>query len=123
MFTKPPILRTKNWGQNTTRRFTLTNAYTNQITKVADEDLRTKNCKQICASNKYRTKVGPGASNHRCPHAPLSLSAATSLQAPRSPHTPTLPGSMSHVIAHKFAKTFKVSTCDLCKKQMIYGKW
>ena len=46
---------------------------------------------------------------------------AAGLQAPRSPHTPTLPGSMSHMIAHKFAKTFKVSTCDFCNKQMIYG--
>ncbi|XP_043194375.1 kinase suppressor of Ras 2-like isoform X2 [Amphibalanus amphitrite] len=65
----------------------------------------------------------PGAAASPAPstvtHTPTK---STSLQAPRSPHTPTLmPGSMSHVIKHKFAKTFKVSTCDLCKKQMIYG--
>lgn len=33
---------------------------------------------------------------------------------PRSP-------IMGHMIAHRFIKKFKVGTCDLCHKQMIYG--
>ncbi|CAG0885668.1 unnamed protein product [Darwinula stevensoni] len=39
----------------------------------------------------------------------------------KSPRTPTLPGSMSHVIQHRFSKTVKVTTCDYCNKQMFYG--
>lgn len=36
------------------------------------------------------------------------------IPVPRSP-------IMGHMIAHRFIKKFKVGTCDLCHKQMIYG--
>uniref|UniRef100_A0AAR5PJD9 Kinase suppressor of Ras 2 n=1 Tax=Dendroctonus ponderosae TaxID=77166 RepID=A0AAR5PJD9_DENPD len=44
------------------------------------------------------------------------------LQVPKSPQTPPVKGSMAHQIAHRFTKTFKLSTdCDLCGLK-IFGK-
>ncbi|XP_063222865.1 kinase suppressor of Ras 2 [Bacillus rossius redtenbacheri] len=46
----------------------------------------------------------------------------STLQVPRSPHTPTISRGMGHVIAHRFTKTFKMmTTCDYCDKQMFIG--
>ncbi|KAF7411196.1 hypothetical protein HZH66_000092 [Vespula vulgaris] len=46
----------------------------------------------------------------------------TSLQVPKSPHTPVITRGMGHIIAHRFTKTFKMmTTCDYCDKQMFIG--
>ncbi|CAG0916602.1 unnamed protein product [Notodromas monacha] len=61
----------------------------------------------------------------KSPPGEPSGDGVTSLQVPRSPVTPTFPGlgigSMSHVIKHRFTKSFRVTTCDYCQKQMIIG--
>ncbi|KAL3272391.1 hypothetical protein HHI36_013868 [Cryptolaemus montrouzieri] len=48
---------------------------------------------------------------------------STSLQIPKSPHTPTtVVRNMTHQINHRFAKTFKmISTCMYCLKQIYFG--
>lgn len=43
----------------------------------------------------------------------LMLSIAT-LGVPKSPRTPTLPGSMVHNVQHRFMKTLKSATCGYC---------
>lgn len=44
------------------------------------------------------------------------------LQVPKSPQTPPIKVSMTHQIAHRFSKTFRlVAVCDLCPRE-IYGK-
>lgn len=45
----------------------------------------------------------------------------SNLTVPRSPCTPIVTRGMGHMIAHRFTKKFKVSTCDLCNKQMFFG--
>ncbi len=42
------------------------------------------------------------------------IDSSINIPVPRSP-------IMGHMIAHRFIKKFKVGTCDLCHKQMIYG--
>ncbi|XP_074642456.1 kinase suppressor of Ras 2-like isoform X2 [Tubulanus polymorphus] len=47
---------------------------------------------------------------------------SNSLPIPKSPKTPVGPcATMSHVIQHRFASTFKITTCDYCQKQMFLG--
>ncbi|XP_021926859.1 kinase suppressor of Ras 2 isoform X2 [Zootermopsis nevadensis] len=46
----------------------------------------------------------------------------STLQVPKSPHTPTITRPMCHAINHRFTKTFKMmATCDFCDKQMFLG--
>ncbi|KAF7278778.1 hypothetical protein GWI33_008009 [Rhynchophorus ferrugineus] len=41
------------------------------------------------------------------------------LQVPKSPQTPPIKGSMTHQIAHRFTKTFKlVGNCEFCTKKI-----
>ncbi|XP_053694710.1 kinase suppressor of Ras 2 [Sabethes cyaneus] len=40
---------------------------------------------------------------------------------PKSPCTPIITRGMGHMIQHRFTKKLKVSTCNLCNKQMIFG--
>lgn len=58
-----------------------------------------------------------------CVQNPILLCLiAMRLQVPKSPQTPPVKGSMAHQIAHRFTKTFKLSTdCDLCGLK-IFGK-
>ena len=67
------------------------------------------------------TSPGPGQQS----------AAQSQLRVPRSPRTPgTNPGQhhilslnrpMTHMIAHRFTKTFKPARCDLCQEYFFQG--
>ncbi|KAJ6635376.1 Kinase suppressor of Ras 1 [Pseudolycoriella hygida] len=62
---------------------------------------------------KHQTYLGQPQSN--LPTAgTYRFDNSINIPVPRSP-------IMGHMIAHRFAKKFKMGTCDLCHKQVIYG--
>lgn len=70
------------------------------------------NGNQITHTSRSRLNTEPTSDNY-----PDHFDNSINLPVPRSPCTPI----MGHMIAHRFIKKFKVGTCDLCHKQMIYG--
>lgn len=63
-------------------------------------------------TSRSRLNTEPTSDNY-----PDHFDNSINIPVPRSPCTPI----MGHMIAHRFIKKFKVGTCDLCHKQMIYG--
>lgn len=59
--------------------------------------------------SRSRLNTEPTSDNY-----PDHFDNSINIPVPRSP-------IMGHMIAHRFIKKFKVGTCDLCHKQMIYG--
>lgn len=65
-----------------------------------------------------------GPSGHASPilpspiHSPIYIDDHNSLSVPKSPKTPYINHYSSN---HRFSNTFKITTCDLCHKQMFLG--
>lgn len=124
--TSPPQIINNN---STNDQIPLTKSKSHESQLVVDGNVNQNNLTNnanttttTIVTTRSRLHTEPGPDHHYPLQNELTEHLSTNnLTVPRSPCTPIVTRSMGHQIQHRFTKKFKVSTCDLCQKQMFFG--